>query len=1467
MTKVKVKGKAAGKRGRSGRSAQQHSAKESKKPKLITLRASQSEESDNEEEEPDVPRDDDENSTSAFVPASLCSPKPVVPEVEETMEELDILTHMPDVLGMSKNALCPDASCEQVQNESGTVEPCEHQLDLLVDVIDFLSEHTETSEDEGYNEAAQTLLAFGNLANLSQPTQSQASMSDHTSKIESQCIDVESSLQLEECPLAVSEPSTTEVSPTVQLPSSHTSDIQTFTSSGELCSKQEKLSPLRKGRFSKIKPKPNLGSRTTKLRTQTVGGGIETKQVEFETTITSLPQFSEQLEPTWAVSEPSHAESRPTDDPTIVMPSSCISDKQVSYEKCGILETVMSPKLTTTPESLSLTKEETAIKQNVLCDLRTTEQIVEERAQVYDDITRTSQLRSLECQKDSTQPVSEQSNTKNVTLLSTPNEMPESYISETQVIKPSDELDSPSSKNPAMPRKGRLFKLKPKPNIEFASRATKMSSKSSVTNKEKWQIESGFAATVKLQPPALSISESVTVSCEDSPQASLTFKSQGTENFETSHSQEQTELGSQSKFQTHLGHLQETCGTPSVQCAEKQPNQLKPVKSTTVELGNMHSTHSSEEDKTANARPVQQSQPALESSKLSTPQRRRWIPKVKPNLVLSPRTIKSKEESKEKSHATVKSSTVAATSKQQTLQDSSTVPHEYKSENAEPTSSSAVASNLGISMGTMDTTQQVSSELKTNTTNIKSASISELECATFDSSKSVQQPQDTILNNTGICKNSKAICNIHPETSEISTGHPRPVDGAVEPSSLQHNKAAAAQPSGSNNPQDSSIQSNFQYQNLFPSMFPDHIPSDPDEPFFILSLTEIPVCPVGEAVESAPKSCLPLPVMEAQERNPVEPVVPPAPGIDISLSNIHIPTPEKAALRSDHISVEEYLPSAPSFDISILEEHQEKPSVRRLILPEAGDNRNSNIMNTSPTGSHIAVGGAVDTKTNSRRLTRKAAAKEATKHTDITQHLAQVERSVEKIPRNIESASQKESDGSSVTSKIKRKSAEKSGNKGQNRKNFISNEAKIDNSQQTKSATVKSPEVLSLDSLKDSLSCSTVPGSTQESNQQSSLHGTYELFVSQSDSIESSLLEEEPTNVSQYFISDVFTEVESDDCLVTAKSNNTGTGQTAETTRNKRENRKTVNEPRCPLEGSLEVLEEQLPEVSVTKEETSLVSSVKIPSAFSVIETTLDLSQAGTKKTRGKASSNKKNKAPCESLKSQRKFKEALKSPEAIFIDTLEETESTSSMVQPQEQRRSLRCATEFPLSKNDSDVINLLDEELTSVSQYRVEDAFAGVESGNSSVTGKSNKEKAPAQTSETRGKTSHKRTKTSNGPPCAQHDPLTEGQSSEASVANETEKNVNLNQSQTEKTKGKEQYNRNNKATFKAMGSQPQMQRIAALKSPQTPHTRSAMDQPQLPLPHQSDTKESSDDEPTNVSQYFLSDVFTEVDEDLRS
>lgn len=46
--------------------------------------------------------------------------------------QLDILDSMPDVLGISQDALCPDSSYENIQHETGTTELCEHQLDLLV---------------------------------------------------------------------------------------------------------------------------------------------------------------------------------------------------------------------------------------------------------------------------------------------------------------------------------------------------------------------------------------------------------------------------------------------------------------------------------------------------------------------------------------------------------------------------------------------------------------------------------------------------------------------------------------------------------------------------------------------------------------------------------------------------------------------------------------------------------------------------------------------------------------------------------------------------------------------------------------------------------------------------------------------------------------------------------------------------------------------------------------------------------------------------------------------------------------------------------------------------------------------------------------------------------------------------------------------------------------------------------------
>uniref|UniRef100_A0A4W5MV35 Myb-like domain-containing protein n=1 Tax=Hucho hucho TaxID=62062 RepID=A0A4W5MV35_9TELE len=148
--------------GRKGQSA-------ARKSKLVTLRASQSEDEDEDEEEgawrevaqaeedthnPTSP--DEENQAPAFIPMSLRSPQPVAIEVEETMEELDISVNVPDVLGISHDG-----------GEMGTV-PCEHQLDLLVDVIDFLSPDNMEVSEESYNEAARTLLAIGNLTHLSQ---------------------------------------------------------------------------------------------------------------------------------------------------------------------------------------------------------------------------------------------------------------------------------------------------------------------------------------------------------------------------------------------------------------------------------------------------------------------------------------------------------------------------------------------------------------------------------------------------------------------------------------------------------------------------------------------------------------------------------------------------------------------------------------------------------------------------------------------------------------------------------------------------------------------------------------------------------------------------------------------------------------------------------------------------------------------------------------------------------------------------------------------------------------------------------------------------------------------------------------------------------------------------------------------------------------------------------------------------
>ncbi|XP_033951477.1 transcription factor TFIIIB component B'' homolog isoform X2 [Pseudochaenichthys georgianus] len=293
------------------RSSKQQSSQESKKPKLVTLRASQSEYSDEEDEKQREEEELEEeqhaacspsrdSSAPVFVPAILRSPHPVISEVEETMEELDILATMPDVLGISQNALCPDDSCEWAQKETGTAEPCEHQLDLLVDVIDFLSiDHAEVSEDESYNEAAQTLLTIGNLAHLSQSAQNQIAIEDQLTGTTSDGVN-ETSEQLEEevatkidaekenrATPVMSATSVNEVTETSEpvttvelqniidnndIPILESSDQRTGSDvdpTSQLTSKTDSP-PTRGARLSKVKPKPNLGqaSRTAQSKSQ-----------------------------------------------------------------------------------------------------------------------------------------------------------------------------------------------------------------------------------------------------------------------------------------------------------------------------------------------------------------------------------------------------------------------------------------------------------------------------------------------------------------------------------------------------------------------------------------------------------------------------------------------------------------------------------------------------------------------------------------------------------------------------------------------------------------------------------------------------------------------------------------------------------------------------------------------------------------------------------------------------------------------------------------------------------------------------------------------------------------------------------------------------------------------------------------------------------------------------------------------
>ncbi|KAL1253272.1 hypothetical protein QQF64_017965 [Cirrhinus molitorella] len=314
------------------------------KSRLVTLLASGTEDDEEEEEEveecplsqEEFPSNPEEEN-QAFVPRSLRPIPSVNSEVVETVEELDISGNVPDVLGTSQNALCPELSDEQAIVPAGHVL-CEHQLDLLVDVIDFLDpDHMEVCKEIN-NEAAQTLLTIGNSAQMIQtsemPSTSGSDIVEQSSVVNEEVFheevitetaitsgpsiscESEMKVDLSSCETHIPEPSAEETTIQNEEPikakttDAHPAPIQHET----------QLPPSKRGRFSK--PKPNIGQG---LRTRRV----PQQQICPELVTGSLSKVPSDTEKEKTETQPIQEDSVPVDhlpDSSTIHPEALQSD-------------------------------------------------------------------------------------------------------------------------------------------------------------------------------------------------------------------------------------------------------------------------------------------------------------------------------------------------------------------------------------------------------------------------------------------------------------------------------------------------------------------------------------------------------------------------------------------------------------------------------------------------------------------------------------------------------------------------------------------------------------------------------------------------------------------------------------------------------------------------------------------------------------------------------------------------------------------------------------------------------------------------------------------------------------------------------------------------------------------------------------------------------------------------------------
>ncbi|XP_057597481.1 transcription factor TFIIIB component B'' homolog isoform X2 [Hippopotamus amphibius kiboko] len=134
---------------------------------LVTLRASQEEDEDDAEDfESDYEEEsyhlapEEVNKAPVFVPVGLRSPEPVSAQIEETMEELEIRTNIPDIgyIAVVEHQLSSniDVTTQETKQE-------ENLNALSVEMTTGEHSQAETGTSDGSTEAAITLLTMGGL--------------------------------------------------------------------------------------------------------------------------------------------------------------------------------------------------------------------------------------------------------------------------------------------------------------------------------------------------------------------------------------------------------------------------------------------------------------------------------------------------------------------------------------------------------------------------------------------------------------------------------------------------------------------------------------------------------------------------------------------------------------------------------------------------------------------------------------------------------------------------------------------------------------------------------------------------------------------------------------------------------------------------------------------------------------------------------------------------------------------------------------------------------------------------------------------------------------------------------------------------------------------------------------------------------------------------------------------------------